>query len=173
MKSILYRLLLGLALASGASACSKEVEEPELEFFVRANKDGKAWLVPGEATYVSKQAEFYVFGRQDNENATQAFLRLGFGVPMNKPLTSAAQTPAMLVTIPATWTVAVGGDVLTNSYTQDSLPGTHLLITRLDTVRKIVEGSFDATLRRDARWSGQEETIHFTEGSFRIRYQQY
>lgn len=171
MQPILYRLFLSVALISGASACTKDAAVPAPEFFMKANKDGKAWLVPAEATYVPKRGELYLFGRQDDQT-TQSFLRLGFEVDSGKPLAAAVQAPATLPAIPATWVVVFGGDVLTDGYTQASVPAPQLHVTRLDTVQKIVEGTFEATLLRDARWSSQAEALRFTDGTFRVRYQQ-
>jgi hypothetical protein len=45
-----------------------------------------------------------------------------------------------------------------------------LEITRLDTVAKVVEGRFQATLVRDKRWTTQTEVMRFTHGSFRVQY---
>ncbi|GAB2468292.1 hypothetical protein GCM10011375_30410 [Hymenobacter qilianensis] len=145
--------------------------QPQPEFYVKANKDGTAWLVPGSGVYDKAQREFYVFGAQSDGSAIQAYLRLGFTVPSEQPLVTVVQSPTTLSSIPATWTALLGGDVLVDGYTADSLSGTQLLITRLDTIQKVVEGTFNTALRRDAPWSQQGEMIRFTEGSFRVRYQ--
>ena len=45
-------------------------------------------------------------------------------------------------------------------------------ITLLDTVQKVVEGRFEAILYRDKHLTQQVEKMQFTEGSFRVRYQE-
>ncbi|MBC6605922.1 hypothetical protein H8B13_03745 [Hymenobacter sp. BT188] len=167
MKRVLYSVFASLILLGGA--CTPESVEPQPEFFVKANKDGTAWLVPGSGVYNKAQGEFYVFGEQRDGSVRQAYLRLGFNVPSEQPLPTVAQAPSLAL-LPSTLMVVVGGDVLVDGYTADSLSGTQLLITRLDTIQKVVEGTFTTSLRRDARWSQQGEIIRFTEGSFRVRY---
>ncbi|QIL74844.1 hypothetical protein [Hymenobacter sp. HDW8] len=168
MKRILYGAVASLILLSGVGACTAESVEPQPEFYVKATKDGNPWVVPGSGIYAKSQNEFFVFGEQRDGTVTQASLRLGFAVPTEQPLPTVTKAPTLL---PTTWTVLVGGDVIVDGYTADSLSETQLLITRLDTVQKVIEGTFDATLRRDERWSKQEETIRFEQGSFRVRYQ--
>lgn len=127
MKRVLYGVLASLVLLGGGGACTPESVQPELEFFVKANKDGSAWLVPGSGVYAKAQGEFYVFGEQSDGSVTQASLRLGFNVPPERPLPTVAQV-SRLTLIPSMWTVLVGGDVLIDGYTADSLSGTRLLI---------------------------------------------
>lgn len=172
MKRIFYRVVASLLVLGGVGACTQESVQPEPEFFVKANRDGAAWLVPGSGAYDKAQDEFYVIGAQSDGSATQAYLRLGFNVPPEQPLAAVVQTPTTLSLIPATWTALLGGDVIVDSYTAvNNSPDTHLQITKIDTIQKVVEGTFDAALRRDARWSQQGEMIRFTEGSFRVHYQ--
>lgn len=72
---------------------------------------------------------------------------------------------------PATWVTLVGGDVAVNSYaTADAASLPTLEITRLDTVAKVVEGRFNATLMRNKRCTTQTEVMRFTDGSLRVQY---
>jgi hypothetical protein len=163
--------LLGGLLLMSAPACTREEAAPQPEFYVRADQDGQAWLGPGEATYLPQQGTVYVFGERNDGTSRQSYLRLGFTWEPEHPLTPAGAADARV--LPAEWQVVVGGDVLVDSYAADS-GATRLLITRLDTVERIIEGTFEATLRRAARWPPPgPATTRFTQGSFRVRYQSY
>jgi hypothetical protein len=173
MKTKVCNLLIGLFLLVSTVACTKDSATPQPEFFVKAEKDGAAWVVKGSGVYAKAQGEFYIFGQQSTGSGTEEYLRLGFSVPKELPYPIEQVVPAAQV-IPAYWGALLGGDVLINSYTAlSAVDGTRLQVTRLDTVQKIVEGTFDTTLRRDAHWSAQGETMRFSQGSFRVRYQQF
>lgn len=165
-----------LLLTGGAAACTKESAEPQEsvdsqnEFFVKAEKDGGAWTQPGTGTYVKSKREFYVSG--GGENMTYAeYLHLGFSLPSEIKLSNkliAAARP-----LPAEWLTLIGGDGITNSYaTADAQSLPSIQITRLDTVQKIMEGRFEATLLRNKHYTQQMEFMRFTNGSFRVRYQE-
>lgn len=73
--------------------------------------------------------------------------------------------------LPASWVTLVGGDIISNRYaTADTTSLPTLEITRLDTVAKVVEGRFRATLVRDKHLTAQTEVMVFTNGSFRVQY---
>lgn len=165
MKNTLSCLLTAFTLATLPACTKEEASQPAEEFFMKAQKNGQAWQRPASGTLVRSKGEFYLFGQDRAASGTQDYLRLSFRLDKGQPV-AAAQV------LPAEWGELVGGDVIVDSYTTGSTqPLPTLEITRLDTVQKIVEGRFGATLRREARWSSQGEVMRFENGSFRVRYQ--
>jgi outer membrane biogenesis lipoprotein LolB len=159
----LFSICASLLLLAGATACSKTDATPQPPFFVQATKDLNSWTATGTGTFSKTTQQFYIFG-QLGESVITEYLSLGFSLPASPQL-------APVQTRPATWVTLVGGDVVTNSYaTADAASLPALEITRLDTVAKVVEGRFQATLVRDKRWTMQTEVIRFTHGSFRVQY---
>lgn len=68
----------------------------------------------------------------------------------------------------------IGQDGIINNYqTTDSTGLPSITVTRLDTVQKIVEGRFEATLRRNKHYTKQVQLMRFTEATFRVRYRVY
>jgi hypothetical protein len=163
MKSALSCIIGSLLLLGGTASCTKEDASPQPAFFVQATKDAMPWAASGTGTYSKARQQFYVFG-QVGDAARSEYLSLGFSLP-------AAPQLNPVQALPASWVTLVGGDVATNSYSTAnaaSLPA--LEITRLDTVAKVVEGRFTASLVRDKQWTAQTETMRFTNGSFRVQY---
>ncbi|UOQ50936.1 hypothetical protein [Hymenobacter cellulosivorans] len=162
MKTTLYPLLMGLLLL-GATACEEESATPETqpEFFVKAQKAGQAWTVPGSGVYVRTTKKFHVYGNQNQANMPEAYLRLDFEAP----------TQGTTVAAQAEWLELVGGDVIVDNYSTTGVAEpSSVEVTRLDTVQRVLEGRFQTTLRRDQRWSTRGELLPFSNGSFRIRY---
>lgn len=110
--------------------------------------------------------EFYVFSPDTIPVTTTEVLQLSFALPKKQVLSS-------VQALPAEWKLLIGGDGITDSYA--STDGTGLpsiQITKLDTVQRIVEGRFEAVLRRKAVYTQQTELMRFTNGSFRVRYKE-
>lgn len=163
MKSHLAYISGGLLLLMGAASCTKTDATPQPTYFVHATKDLAAWTTTGTGTFSKATKQFYIFG-QLGEPVPSEFLSLSFSLPAS-PLLAPVQAR------PASWVALVGGDVAVNSYgTADAASLPTLEITRLDTVAKVVEGRFNATLVRDKRWTAQTEVMRFTDGSFRVPY---
>jgi hypothetical protein len=159
----LLAILASLFLLVGVTSCTKTDATPQPSFFVQATKDLVPWTATGTGTFSKTRQQFYVFG-QIGDAVTTEYLSLGFSLPASPQL-------APVQALPATWVALVGGDVATNSYaTADAASLPTLEITRLDTVAKIVEGRFNASLVRNKQWTTQTEVMRFTNGSFRVQY---
>ena len=89
-------------------------------------------------------------------------LYLGFAV-------TNLRTPSVRL-FSAVWTQQAGKAVNNQFVNMDDPAATGLQITRLDTVQKVIEGRFDATLQRSTVYSSQHELMRFTNGSFRVSY---
>lgn len=163
MKPAFSSIIGSLLLLGAIAACSKEDSVPQPDFFVRASKNQASWTAAGSGTFSKSRQQFYVFG-QVGDGAHAEILNLGFSLPAAPQL-----TPVQALS--ASWITVVGGDVISNSYGLTDNPGVpNLEITRLDTVARVVEGRFTATLMRDKHWSAQQEAVQFTDGSFRVQY---
>ena len=164
--------LSGLLLAVSVTACTnnsvapQELPASQNDFFVLANKDGQRWDKRGTSIYSKDKGEFSVFSPDTIPAARTEQLTLRFFLPKGQPLSSARPSSAK-------WMEFVGADVVTNEYaTADSMNLPTIKITLLDTVQKVVEGRFEATLYRDKHLTQQVEKMQFTEGSFRVHYQE-
>ncbi|UOQ69151.1 hypothetical protein [Hymenobacter volaticus] len=173
MKISSFPILTGLLVGWSVTACTDEAvtpqEEPAAsprEFFVLASKDGQRWDTWGTGIYSQAKGEFYVSGSDTTFGVLiRKSLTIAFSLPKGQPLSSAQALPAQ-------WLEVVGGDIINDRYSTagpTSLPS--IRITGLDTVQKIVEGRFEATLRRDKHFTDKAEEMRYTKGSFRVRYQ--
>ena len=172
MKLPYQRALATLLLLGGLPACNTDdpipQAVPQADTFVAALKDGQPWREGGAAVFERSTGTWTVLGHQVPFTIhTPEALTLRFTHLRERPLT--ASTP-----LSAEWHALVGGDGVTDSYTTgaDTLA---IRITRLDTAQKIIEGTFTATLRRDAHWLKPGEPMrfmHFTQGSFRVPYEE-
>jgi len=172
MKFSYLSVLTGLLLAAGVSACTDDEATPQEEFFVKAQKDGQAWNKGGRGVYVTDkgvnvtdEGHFLIYSPDTIPYTSAEVVSLRFSLPYGQPLASARP-------LAAEWKVLVGGDAASNSYETDSTSLPRITVTRLDTVQKIVEGRFEAILRRNKHWTNQVEEMRFTQGSFRVRYQE-
>lgn len=159
----LFSISASLLLLAGAAACSKTDATPQPPFFVQATKDLTPWTATGTGTFSKTTQQFYVFG-QLGEPVLTEYLSFGFSLPASPQL-------APVQARPASWVTLVGGDVVTNSYaTADAASLPAIEITRLDTVAKVVEGRFQATLVRNKQWTTQTDVMRFTDSYFRVQY---
>jgi hypothetical protein len=158
MRSIVYySSLLGLLLTS-ASACTKEEAAPEASFF-HVTQEGKAWESAKTTTYKAGNT-FYLVSHEAQPTQN---LYLGFTVPN---LRTPVATLHSLV-----WTQYTGQQTVLDQFLNTNVPGSSTLqLTRLDTVQKVIEGRFEATLQRSAVYSSQQERMQLTEGLFRLTY---
>jgi hypothetical protein len=158
-----FSISASLLLLTGATSCTKTDATPQSAFFVQATRDLTSWTATGTGTFSKTTQQFHIFG-QIGEPVPSEYLSLGFSLPASPQL-------APVQALPASWTTLVGGDVAVNSYaTADAASLPTLEITRLDTVAKVIEGRFQATLVRDKRWTTQTEVMRFTDGSFKVQY---
>ncbi|MBJ6142840.1 hypothetical protein [Hymenobacter sp. BT559] len=154
--------LLSLLLV-GATACHEAATIPQTEFFVQATRNATPWTATATATHSKASQQFYLVG-QTGDAAKAEALSLGFALP-------AAPQLAPVQALPAAWRVSVGYDALIDSYaTADEAGLPRLEITRLDTVNKVVEGRFEATLMREKQWTTKPEPMTLEKGSFRAHY---
>ena len=157
-----FPYLLGSLLLGGATSCSKTDAPPQETFFVQATKNSSPWSAKGTGTFSKTRQQFSVFGLIGDAGQAET-LALGFSLPAFPQLTP-------VQALPARWTALIGYDGVTNSYATDAASLPSLEITRLDTVAKVVEGRFSASLVRDKQWTSQTEVMRFTNGSFRVQY---
>ncbi|HEX8351114.1 MAG TPA: hypothetical protein VF598_14220 [Hymenobacter sp.] len=167
MKRSYLSILTGLLLVVGMAACTNDEVAPQQEFFVSAEKDGQTWDKGGKGIYSKARGEFLVYSPDTLPYTETEVLSLRFFLPRDQSLSAVRA-------LPAEWSVLIGGDVVSNRYqTADSTSLPSLTVTRLDTVQKIVEGRFKATLRRDKHYTQEVQLMHFTKGAFRVHYQEY
>ena len=165
MRRVLYYFFLGSLALTSATACTKEDAEPQAESFFHVTQDGTVWEEKGTAIYDNSFASFSVLSSKATEAGQTQELYLGFIVPN-------LRTPIAASPISVAWRQLVGGDSETNQFSNAAVPtASTLQITRLDTVRKVIEGRFEATLLRNGRYTQQSESMHLTEGFFRLSYQ--
>jgi len=155
-----YSLFLSVILV-GAAACSNEEVAPAAAPFFQVKQDGKAWEPATTITYRAGNAFYLVNTKAVEANQIQE-LYLGFMV-------TNLRTPSVRL-FSAVWTQQVGKAVNNQFVNVDDPGATGLQITRLDTVQKVLEGRFDATLQRSPVYSAQQERMQLTEGSFRVSY---
>lgn len=166
MKPLFPSVIASLLLLAGGTSCSKTDTTPQEPFFVQAKKNLlTSWSAKGSGSFSKSKQQFYIFGLLGNAGYSES-LSLGFSLPAAPQLTP-------VQALPARWAALVGYDGVGNSYETDAANLPTIEITRLDTVAKVVEGRFNATLVRDKHWSSQMETMHFTGGSFRVEYVTY
>jgi hypothetical protein len=163
MKSPAPSLLASLLLLSGATSCSKTDVTPEETSFVQATKDSSSWSAEGSGSFIKSRKQFYLSGLIGDAARAES-LGLSFTLPAFPQ-----STPVQAFS--ANWTSLIGYDGITDSYGTANAASLPILeITRLDTVTKVVEGRFNATLVRDKQWTSQTEVMRFTNGSFRVQY---
>jgi hypothetical protein len=165
MRRILHYSLLSSLILASATACTKEKTEPQAASSFRVTQDGTVWEEKGTAIYDKSLASFSVLSSKATEAGQTQTLYLGFVVPN-------LRTPVVASPITLEWRQLVGGDSETNQFSNVTVPtASTLQITRLDTVQKVIEGRFEATLLRNRRYTQQAEVMQLSEGSFRISYQ--
>ena len=158
-------LFLSVVLAS-ATACTKEEAAPPVDPFFSVTQDGKAWEPATITTYKSGNGFYLVSNQAAAAHQTQE-LYLGFTVRnLHTPsvrLFSAVWTPI--------WTPYAAGNTVRDQFVNTADPtASRLQITRLDTVQKVLEGRFEATLERSRVYAQPKEVLQLTEGSFRVSY---
>jgi hypothetical protein len=163
MKSAFPYVIGSLLLLGGVVSCTKKDSTPQSDFFLQATKDSTPWTASASGTYSKARKELYVLG-QAGDAAKAEVLSLGCVLPAWPQ-----RTPVQV--LPAAWRVLLGYDGLTDSYaTAEAASSPRVEITRLDTVNKVVEGRFEATLLRDKQWTSKAETLDLKSGSFRVQY---
>lgn len=163
MKPLFPSVIASLLLVAGATSCSKTDATPQEPFFVQAQKNlFTSWSGKSSGYFIKSKQQFHIFGLLGNAAYSES-LSLGFSLPASPQLTP-------VQALPARWAALVGYDGVGNSYETDAANLPTIEITRLDTVAKVVEGRFNATLVRDKHWSSQLEKMLFTGGSFRVQY---
>jgi hypothetical protein len=168
MKPLFPSLLASLLLV-GATSCSKTDATPQETYFVQAKKNlFTSWSGKGSGSFIKSKKEFYIFGLLGDAAYAES-LSLGVSLPAYPQLTPVRA-------LQAHWTAVVGYDGVGNSYATEAASLPTIEITRLDTVAKVVEGRFNATLVRDKHWTSttsQPEIMNFNDGSFRVQYVTY
>lgn len=154
-------LFLSVVLVS-ATACTKEEATPQAAPFFSVNQDGKAWEPATVTTYRSGDFFYLVSNQAAKAEQTQE-LYLGFTV-------TNLRTPSVRL-FSTVWTQYAAGKSMRDQFVYtDDISANKLQITRLDTVQKVIEGHFEASLQRSTVYSQQKERMQLSEGSFRVSY---
>lgn len=170
-------LVAAILLTGSLTACEKDSTEPlPEEFYVQGQQDGQTWLEQGSGAYNKTQQTFTISA--GTASATQRYARytslhLPFSMPKKQFDALVKSTPTQVQSLQAYWLQIEDEDIVTDSFRSDSLNLPAIEITRLDTVEKIIEGRFQATLKRDSHFTNKEELKRFEKGSFRVRYKEF
>jgi len=78
--------------------------------------------------------------------------------------------PSAISNFSSGWSYILGGDVQTDSYLMDSTNANEIRITSIDTIKKIISGTFTFKLVRDSHYSDKGEVFQFKEGQFTVEY---
>jgi hypothetical protein len=131
--------------------------------YFKADRDNQAW----ESSYQSA-----VYFREDDEFVVYA----QYNQPQEETVNlifSAQSVKAGFRTsdFEINYRRFVGGDVITDEYNLDSASNGNLLeITRYDSVNRIIKGKFNATLKRNARYSSSGQMV-LQNGEFSVHYE--
>jgi hypothetical protein len=147
------------------SSCKKNdpVVEPVSDF--KALKNDVSWITTSSwASYSKKNKKFNVSGiKRDQLYYQEEDLGFSFTIQdLSKPET--------IGNFSSGWSAVLGGDVQTDSYLMDSTSANQIQITSIDTVKKIISGTFSVKLIRDSHYSNKGEVFQFKEGQFTVVY---
>ncbi|MBW3129228.1 hypothetical protein [Hymenobacter profundi] len=169
-------LLAATLLASSLTACDKDsaeplLEEPQAEFYVQARQNDNVWLKTGVTgvygNYYKSKRTFFVTGADPQSIGIVEKLTLSFSMPKRQLLSS-------IQALPATWLEIGGGDMIFNQFMSTTAQGLPTIqVTQLDTINRIIEGRFEATLQRDDFYTKQVELKRFKSGTFRVQYYEH
>jgi len=163
MKTSVFLLLISFVVC--ISSCKKDdpVAVPVSDF--KALKDDVSWISTSSwASYSTKNKMFYISGiKLDQKYYQEEALGLSFTI-------QDISKPAVIDNFTSRWSYILGGDVQTDSYLMDSTGDNQIRITSIDTIKKIISGTFTIKFVRENHYSDKGEVFQFKEGQFTIGY---
>ena len=147
-------------LAIGASACALIGPESSDEFFFQAIKDRRGWNGSAEASFRSAEpGTLVILGvRRTNEYTEDVVgVRLKFSGPGTYAVASEQ----------GFYDTLIGGDLLDKSYRTFGSAYDQVVITRYDSLTKVVEGKMQLRLKNNDERQGDE--VLFSLGRFRAK----
>lgn len=163
MKTSIFLLLVSFVVCM--SSCKKDdpMDVPVSDF--KALKNDVSWTATSTwASYSKKDKKFNVSGaKRDPKYYQEECLGLNFTI-------QDLSMPASISGFSSGWSYILGGDVQTDSYLMDSTGTNQIKITSIDTVKKIISGTFTVKLIRDSHYSDKGEVFQFKEGQFNVVY---
>ncbi len=166
MKNTIIRLFLTIPLLVGllAGCYKKETVEPEPEFYFLADLDHNQFKAASlEATYIKNTNRIYInAGQWDDELQLEKIVRFNFALPtVNNHVST---------NFDASFEWVVGGDALSNKFNRVPSSNTDaLIISRVDTINNVIEGTLNVNLKRGSHWTTNEEFVFLKNGSFRMQ----
>ncbi len=164
MKNLFWTFAILLTVAVSAYSCKSERVVPERHSaYFKADRDNQAWESSYQsAIYFREENEFIILA-QDTQPLEEVW-SLTFSA---RSVKASFRTSDFEIT----YRRFVGGDVITDEYNLDSASTGNLLeITRYDSVNRIIEGKFNATLQRNARYQSAGQQV-LRNGEFSVRYE--
>jgi len=161
-------ILLFLVFTAVLSGCKKTELPLNKDSHFTAVKDQDQWQAATVYAHYSTGTETFVVSgsRPDKKYYQEQQIRLSFK--------SGAITPSGTVTtFESEFLDIVGGDGISNSFSSSATdPGNALIITTIDTVNHVLEGSFELRLKRNPHWTKEAEYLEFRKGQFKVNYNQ-
>ncbi|QNE38626.1 hypothetical protein F1C16_03190 [Hymenobacter sp. NBH84] len=170
---LVVTFLAGILTACEKNSIEPLPEESLSEFYVHAQQNGKNWLERGSAAYHKTQQIFSISAGTPSSTEKYTSLYLQFSMPKERFDALVKSTPAQIQNPEALWLQTENEDIVTDSFRSDSLNVPTIEIIRIDTVEKVVEGRFQATLQRDSHFTKKVELKRFEKGTFRVRYKEF
>jgi hypothetical protein len=163
MKTSKLFLLISFIVCVSSCKKDKEVVVPVSDF--NALKNDVNWTaISTWASYSKKDKKFNVSGsKRDPKYYQEEWLGLNFTI-------QDLSIPASVSGFSSGWLYIIGGDVQTDSYLMDSTGDNQIHITSIDTIKKIISGTFAVRLVRDSHYSDKGEVFQFKEGQFTVAY---
>ena len=163
MKTSVFLLLISFVVCM--SSCKKDdpVVVPVSDF--KALKNDVSWNATSTwASYSKKDKKFNISGgKRDPKYYQEEWLGLNFTIQdISKSATIDNFSSGLMYIL--------GGDVQTDSYLMDSTGANQIQITSIDTIKKIISGTFVVRLVRDSHYSDKGEVFQFKEGQFTVTY---
>jgi hypothetical protein len=164
MKNMFWTFVDLLVVAASAYSCKSERVVPESHSsYFKADRDNQTWEASYQsAVYFSEDDRFVVYA-QDKPRLEET-INLSFS---GHSVKAGFRTSDFEID----YRRFVGSDVITDEYNLDSTSSSNSLeITRYDSVNRIIEGKFNATLKRNARYSSAGQMV-LQNGEFSVRYE--
>jgi hypothetical protein len=164
MKNLFWTFVALLAVAASAYSCKSERVVPESHSpYFKADKDNQAWEASYQSAVCFREDNKFVVYAQDKQRLEET-INLSFSA-------QSVKAGFRMSDFEIDYRRFVGGDVITDEYNLDSTSSGNLLeITRYDSVNRIIAGKFNATLKRNARYSSAGQMV-LQNGEFSVHYE--
>jgi hypothetical protein len=163
MKTTIF-LISSLIILSSLS-CKKEYRDrPDVMPYFTALKNDTAWISStSHTTLYTKNMKFVVSGgKRDSSYSDMHWLDFRF------PLSDALQSEN-ITKFYSQWEWVIGGDGIADRYIVDSLANNWIKISAIDTIAKMISGTFSIQLIREPS-RHRPDTLRFTNGKFGVVY---